>query len=69
MSAAIPPSIKWCQKLEKADLEAALQALPSGKQTIEVVTPADWQAARAKESREHNSKLEPKLTVFELAVP
>jgi len=53
----------------KADLEAALQALPSGKQTIEVVTPEDWQAARAKESREHNSKLEPKLTAVELTVP
>jgi hypothetical protein len=50
-------------------LEATLQALPSGKQTIEVVTPADWQAARAKESREHNSKLEPKLTAVELTVP
>ena len=52
-----------------AALEAALQALPSGKQTIEVVVPADWQAAMAKESREHNGKLQPKLNQFELLVP
>jgi len=62
-------AITGSQPQTKTDLEAALQALPSGKQTIEVVTGNDWQTARAKESREHNSKLEPKLTEVELVVP
>jgi hypothetical protein len=62
-------AVSGSQPQTKADLEAALQALPSGKQTIEVVTGNDWQAARAKESREHNSKLEPKLTGIVLQVP
>ena len=62
-------SVSGSQPQVKADLESALQSLPSGKQTIEVVTGNDWQAARAKESREHNSKLEPKLTGVHLTIP
>ena len=62
-------AVSGSQPQTKADLEAALQALPSGKQTIEVVTGNDWLTARAKESREHNSKLEPKLTGVVLTVP
>jgi hypothetical protein len=52
-----------------SDLEAELQALPSGKQTIEAVTPKDWDAEVEKEGRLKSKNFHPNLTAFELAVP
>jgi hypothetical protein len=51
-----------------SDLKAELQALPSGKQTIEVVTPKDWDTEKEKESRLKSKNFHPNLLEFELAV-
>ena len=50
-------------------LEAQLQALPSGNQEIEVVTPKDWDAEVEKENRLHSKQFHPNLSGFELEVP
>jgi len=62
-------SVQGNQEQKGAALESALQALPSGKQTINVVTPADWQTAAAKENQAHNGVFQPKLTAMEIVVP
>jgi hypothetical protein len=62
-------SVSGNQRQTPAVMEAALTALPSGRQMIEIVTPKDWQAAAAKASREHNSQFEAKLTAYEILVP
>jgi hypothetical protein len=52
-----------------SDLEAELQALPSGKQEIEVVVPRDWDAEVEKEGRLKSKNFHPNLLDFELKVP
>jgi len=61
-------SVQGNQEQKGADLESALNSLPSGKQTINVVAPADWQAAEMKESKAKNGQFNPKLTKFGLVV-
>ena len=43
--------------------------MPSGKQTIEVVTPKDWDAEVEKESRLKSKNFHPNFLDFELVVP
>jgi len=62
-------SISGDRQQTKDELEAELQALPSGKQTIEVVTPKDWDMEVEKENRLHSKQFHPSLSDFELVVP
>jgi hypothetical protein len=62
-------SVNSEKRMQKAELESALEALPPGRQDVEAVIPKDWDAEVEKEARLKSKAFHPFVLDFELAVP